>query len=571
MNQQITSFPERAMIDVLIVGAGPTGLTAALELARRGISFRLIEKTPQRSPHSKALALHARTLEILELLSPRLADDFVRTGYTSPGASLSIGSTTIATDFSRLDTNYPYILLIPQAETEALLEAHLTKLGHAIERGVELKAVTQGPNEVTVQLQDVDGQVEKFSARYVLGCDGAHSTTRHAVGLPFPGKGYPWMAFLGDVKLESTAGKNGLSQFSNERGLAIVIPFQDGYTRVVTIDTAYQNSFAREDLTLDELQESVNAILPVSARVSDPRWLTRWSAQLRQVPHYRVGRVFLAGDAVHVHSPAGGQGLNTGVQDAYNVAWKLALVLRGHAPENLLDTYQLERYPVGQQVLRASDSLLSSALAQKSLVKTGRNLAMKVLMQLSPLQRVSSETISGLGISYSHGDRRSPLLKLLPGQQVRQAGDRVPDLELKPALLTAEMSTSVRLYDLLRQAPYSLFIAVAPDQFERDRQHIVRLLESLKPYIGETIRPYVVFAQGPEVIAHELPVTTLLDFKQQFHHKLGTQHGSILLVRPDSYVALHVPKFSPEQLVSELQPWVMLVQPEAPTLISGRV
>jgi len=560
MNEQTTSLPKRAMIDVLIVGAGPTGLTAALELARRGIAFRLIEKNPQRSPHSKASALHARTLEILELLSARLAEAFVRIGYRSPGSNLVLGSTTVHTDYSHLDTSYPYILFVPQTETEALLEAHLSELGHAIERGIELKALTQSPDTVTVQLQDARGRVEEIHARYVLGCDGAHSTTRHAIGLPFLGKGYPWTAFLGDVTVESTAGKNGFSQFTNERGLAILLPFQDGSTHVVTIDTAYQNSSAREDLTLDELQESVHAILPVPIRVRDPRWLTRWSAQLRQAPHYRVGRVFLAGDAAHIHSPAGGQGLNTGIQDAYNVAWKLALVLRGQAPEDLLNTYELERHPIGKQILHASDTLLNSMLKPNMLMRMGRNLAIKAHTLLPPPRHVRSESLSGLSISYRQSDRRSLWLKLLPGQRAPRTGDRVPDLELKPALPTAEMSTVVRLYDLLRPAPYSLFIALTPKRFEQDQQQIMRLLESLKPYTDRTIRLYVIFEQGPETIKHALPVITLLDFKLQFHHKLRTHHGSMLLVRPDGYLALHIPKLCQEQLLTELQPWVMLAQ-----------
>ena len=197
MNQQTKSSTDHTPIDVLIVGAGPTGLTAALELARRGIAFRLIEKNAQRSPYSKALALHARTLEILELQSARLADACVREGYTSPGANLSAGSDQVIVDFSRLDTNYPYLLFLPQAKTEELLEAHLTELGQAIEREVELKALTQGTNDVTAQLQHADGQIEDVHARYVLGCDGAHSAVRHALDLPFPGKGYSCLFLTG--------------------------------------------------------------------------------------------------------------------------------------------------------------------------------------------------------------------------------------------------------------------------------------------------------------------------------------------------------------------------------------
>ncbi len=279
-----------------------TGLTAALELARRGIAFRLIEKSAQRSPYSKALALHARTLEILELQSLRLADACVREGYTAPGGTLSAGSDSVTVDFSSLDTRYPYLLFILQAKTEELLEAHLAELGHAIEREVELKALTQGIDDSTVQLQYANGQTEEVHARYVLGCDGAHSVVRHALGLPFPGKGYPWTAFLADVKIDGEAAKKGPTQFSSKRGLAMFFPFQDGYNRVITIDTVYQNSSVHEEPTLDELQESVNAIVPMPVRLSEPRWLTRWSSQLRQVPRYRVGRVFVAGDAAHIHT-----------------------------------------------------------------------------------------------------------------------------------------------------------------------------------------------------------------------------------------------------------------------------
>jgi len=561
---------EHTMVDVLIAGAGPTGLTATMELARRDITFRLIEKAERRSPFSKALALHARTLELLELSSAKLADTFVREGYTAPGANMSTGTDhPVVTDFSGLDTRYPYLLIVPQARTEELLEAHLAMLGYGIERGVELKNLAQEADGVIAHLQNADGRTEQVHAGYVLGCDGAHSTVRHSLGLPFPGKGYSWTAFLGDVKLDGEVTRKGPTQFSNARGLAMVFPFQDDYSRVITIDTAYQHSSAHEELTLDELQDSVNAILPAPTRLSEPRWLTRWSAQLRQVPRYRVGRVFLAGDAAHVHSPAGGQGLNTGVQDAYNLAWKLAQVLHGQAPENLLDTYQAERHPVGQQVMCSSDILLRTTLLPNTAVRTGRNFAVRTLVPLPPLQHMISENLSGLGISYRQADRRAQLLKLLPGPHALQAGDRVPNLELKPAVLNTETRTSVDLYDVLRQALYSLFIEVAPEYADRDQQHIVHLLNRVKQLAGETSKLYVVFEQGSEAVARKVDATAFIDFKQQFRHKLGTHHGSILLVRPDGYLALHIPGLQQELFLSELQRWVTPVHQKVDNLMVG--
>jgi FAD binding domain len=244
------------------------------------------------------------------------------------------------------------------------------------------------------------------------------------------------------------------------------------------------------------------------------------------------------------------------VQDAYNLAWKLALVLHGQAPETLLDTYQAERHPVGQQALRSSDLLLRTSLLPNTAIRMGRNVAVRALVPLVPLQHLISEMLSGIGINYRQTDRRAQVLNLLSGPHAVQAGDRIPNLELKPAVLSNDMPTSVDLYDLIRQATYSLFIDVAPANAARDQQHISSLLNTIKQSAGETVRPYVVFEQGSEAVARNIEAPAYIDFKQQFRHKLGTQHGSLLLVRPDDYLAVHVSHLQAGQLFSELQRWV---------------
>ncbi len=245
------------------------------------------------------------------------------------------------------------------------------------------------------------------------------------------------------------------------------------------------------------------------------------------------------------------------MQDAYNIAWKLALVLHGQAPESLLDTYQRERHLAGQQALRESDLLLRSTLIPNTFVRTGRDLAFKALMPLPIVQRIIGENLSEIGFSYQSPHEQSVWLKLPARHQAIQAGSRVPDLELKPAQLQDDVHTSVRLYEIVRQSPYTLFIAVAPEQFEQDREQVMRILECLRRYgDNETISIFVVFDQGTRAIASTLPATTVFDFKRQFHHKLGTRHGSIVLVRPDGYIAFHIPNFDQERLLSELREWV---------------
>jgi 2-polyprenyl-6-methoxyphenol hydroxylase-like FAD-dependent oxidoreductase len=332
--------------DVLIVGAGPVGLMAAGELARRGASVRVIDSASERSPQSRALVIHARTLETLDLAG--LADDFIAVGYPLPGLNIGLGGSArpVAVDMRVLDTRYPFMLVLPQRQTEEILSEALKSQGVQTEWCSTLSGIEQSPGHVVATIDDGDGRLRRVSACYLIGRDGAHSVVRRLVNLPFEGEQRSELILIGDVKADTSFIRSRITNFTSPRGFVSVLPFLGEYVRVFAVDFAHQSGDRSDDLTLQELQETVDAIAPQRISLSEPRWLTRYVAPSRQVRTTRVGRVLLAGDAAHAHSPAGGQGMNTGLQDAANLGWKLAMVLRGHAEDELLDTYDQERHPV---------------------------------------------------------------------------------------------------------------------------------------------------------------------------------------------------------------------------------
>ncbi|WP_084556972.1 FAD-dependent oxidoreductase [Hamadaea tsunoensis] len=422
--------------DVLVVGAGPTGLLLAGDLARAGIDVTVLERrAPGISNLTRAFGVHARTLE--ELDARGMADALVATG--SPiGALRLFGHAQVSLE--HLPTRFPYVLMTPQYQTEKLLQAYAEKNGVQFEHDAAVTALTQDADGVTARC--ADGR--EFRARYLVGTDGVHSAVREALGLPFPGESVVASIMLADVRLAEPLPDGVLAVNATDAGFAMVVSFGDGWFRVM----CWSRDGQRADdvpVDLDELRATVRAVHGTDFGLHDPRWLSRFHSDERQVPQYRVGRVFLAGDAAHVHSPAGGQGMNTGLQDAANLGWKLATAVHGRLPaartEELLDSYQAERHPVGEQVLKSSGNLVRLAMASSAPRRAARAVLATVIGRIAPLRGKFSGAVSGVGIAYAAPAGSHPL-----------AGKRAADYPLDDG----------RLYEALRTGAFVLIGATAP-------------------------------------------------------------------------------------------------------------
>jgi 3-(3-hydroxy-phenyl)propionate hydroxylase len=541
------------MPPVLIVGAGPTGLAAAMSLARARIPVRLIDKAARPDPHSRAIGIQARTLELLE--QHRLIEPFLELGHRARAANLySNGQRLARLDFDPLQTRYPYLLFLDQSVTERLLTGHLATLGVEVERGVELAMFSQGSAGINATLQRSNGHTETLHPSYMIAADGAHSGIRRRLGMNFAGKTFEQTFLLADLTADTDWPDDEFHIFASGDGLAALFPMGKDRYRLIADhpplegagDAAADAAADREaapraagsaaaaaaadaDSTTEAHASSTAAAThgassqasargaahtaPAEARVSpqagelhphaphaapdssnpsarphaqisapapsldacralaaarvhrplaltDLRWSGYFHLNSRMVEQLRVGRVFLAGDSAHVHSPAGAQGMNTGIQEAFNLGWKIARVLSGGAPERLLDTYHLERHPIEREVLRQSSFMMHMAEADHGPLKLLRDRVMPVLASLGPLRDAARLQISELAIQY----RRSPLTleRVLDGGP--RAGERAPDalVHVVDGPLGRAPGTGC-VFDLHDPAFFSLFVLVAPD------------------------------------------------------------------------------------------------------------
>jgi 2-polyprenyl-6-methoxyphenol hydroxylase-like FAD-dependent oxidoreductase len=389
------------MADVLVVGAGPVGLTMAAELARYGVQVRIIDKATRPTETSKALVLWSRTLELIDRMG--CTPQFLEAGFQAHGASFRSGSSLLGQ--IRLDdvaSPYNYALMIPQRDTERLMGAHLTALGVSVERELELVGYSDDGSGVEAHLRHANGSDETTKVSWLIGCDGAHSTVRHGTGIPFSGQpqGDDWL--LGDVRLEGPGAPpvDEVAIYLHRDGLLTIFPIPGGRARVVATVGKSDPLHPKPQPTLENIQRLCDQRAGGGFRVFDPVWLSNFLVNERKVSDYRKGHIFLAGDAAHIHSPAGGQGMNTGMQDAINLSWKLAMVVKGAAPPALLDSYSPERNAVGEMVLRNATRMTEMATLHNPAAQAVRNLALRFVFGFHGVQDKIAVTMTEIEIAY---------------------------------------------------------------------------------------------------------------------------------------------------------------------------
>jgi 2-polyprenyl-6-methoxyphenol hydroxylase-like FAD-dependent oxidoreductase len=481
-------------IDALVVGAGPTGLIAASELLLHGASARLVETRRDRLDQSRAVAIQPRSLELLDRRG--LARELIGRGEQVqrglryiPGHKAAV----MTFDVGDRNTRFPAMALVSQTETEEVLERYLGSLGGKIEREVTLTGIEQDSGGVTATLSHVDGQEEQVRARYLVGADGIRSTVRRLVGVPYEGESYTQSFLVADLTVDGPLPSDAFHMFFHTDGIAGFLPMRrPAPWRLIALERHAPPENAPEP-TPDDLRKVIPWTgLPL--RFHDPVWISRFRIHLRMATRFRQGRVFLAGDAAHVHSPAGGQGMNTGLQDAWNLGWKVALVARGEAPEELLDSYEAERMPVARFVLRFTDRLFSFMISSRPLATIMRRVIFPSTSSLLGRSRMLRKRVFGnlsqLKIEYRDSPIVAGAAKLRP-----RAGERLPDIELP----TGEG----RLHERLDGPGHHLLICQPPS----DPEQLTRTTQCYRHLLTE----------------HRLPD--------------GTFGGGLALVRPDGYLA----------------------------------
>jgi len=540
-----------AMPDVLIVGAGPVGLTMAAALVTQGIRCRIIDQAPLPSDKSKALVIWSRSLELLDKLG--LSATFINTGMKLRGASIhGDGRRLVHVQTAGVESPFGFPLMIPQNETERLLTEFLAQHQILIERQVELVTFDEQLDEVPCQLRHADGRTETLAVRWLIGCDGAHSTVRHTLGMPFSGSAEPNDWLLADIHIEGALPLDEVSVFWHQTGALVIFPITPGRFRVVADLGMAATAERRADPTLNEVQAIVDQRGPGGLKLSDPVWLAAFRINERKVSDYRRGRVMLAGDAAHIHSPAGGQGMNTGMQDAFNLAWKLALIVQGQAnTEVLLDSYSTERSAVGDQVLHGAEIITRVATLRNPVAQYVRNHVASLVSSFGFVQDKIKNALCELSINYRHSPLSTDAWQGSAGELM--AGDRLPDA----ALESAANARATTLFGELRSLAHGLLLFCP---VREGAAELVAIAEQVERAFGGLVHSHVIFPAGASSVDLAALAAAPCEFwidRGKLFDKFGVTAPALVLVRPDGYLGYRCQPASGDALVRYLKRYLV--------------
>jgi 2-polyprenyl-6-methoxyphenol hydroxylase-like FAD-dependent oxidoreductase len=500
--------------DVLIVGAGPTGLALACQLIRYGVDFVIIDKKETTTPYSKAIGVQARTLEIYEQIG--LAEKLSSLGAIANGAKLFAGGKLRGeidfTDIGKGMTPYPGVLIVEQGKHESLLYEYIISHGLDVRWRSELADFTQNENGVTANIRSAAGSTEAIQAKFMVACDGAKSSARHALGLKFAGSTFDRMFYVADVDIDWPYGTGGLFAFLMRHNLLVFFTM-DGERRYRIVGT-FPEEFAKDegDVLYEEIEEQIRKDAEIDFDITKVHWFSTYNVHTRHVDEFSVGRCFLAGDAAHIHSPAGAQGMNTGIQDGYNLAWKLAWVLKGNARPELLDTYNEERLPNAENLTRTTDRFFGLVADPNPFAAFVRlhifPMAARFISRLKSVRRFVFPRIAQLKINY-----RSSSLSKNDGAFKVKAGDRMPYFQVY----------NQSVYDRMRDAKFHVLV-FGGDGFAKVSEDLEDVLD-----------------------IRNLALTT------EVEDIFGSDNPFILVVRPDNYIGLISEKVSLESVRSYLE------------------
>lgn len=522
MNDQEGEFVDETIYtDVIIIGAGPTGLALACQLVRYGIDFVIIEQSAGVTAYSKALGVHARTLEIYEQMG--LAQQAVDRGTIAGAARLITGGKVRAElNLSNLGaglTAYPYVLFCEQSKNEQLLYEYLQQHGKTVCWQTEFVSFSQTEEKVTTQVKTADGGSQTIEAKYLVGCDGPKSPVRHALGIEFTGSTFDRLFYVADVKIDWNLHHDAFHVCLLQNSLLVFFPLK-GENRYRIVGT-FPEEFAKDEgeVLYAEIQQRIQAEAGFELNVRDVEWFSTYRVHSRYVSNFSAGRCFLAGDAAHIHTPVGAQGMNTGIQDGYNLAWKLALVLQGKADKTLLETYNQERLENAKRLVETTDRMFQFAAGANWLFAFFRTQILPSiaphLIGIEPVRKFLFPLISQIGINYRHS-----ALSQHPGDENFRvkAGDRMPYFVVEGR----------SIYDKLHQPKFHWLV------FADARAD----LRALKTELD---------LQDPEVDCHILP------FDPAVAKVFGLIDSFNLLLRPDNYIAFISTEIASNQVKNYLQ------------------